>query len=351
MSPVLRTSLSLAVLALVPATLAAQPAPPPITPPLPVAEVPGGDLSARLSGWLAVGPSMVLVAGPIIEAADNTTVVSPPFTVPASGQDLPVVLGVPGANAVVRLSARPVDGGPDVPLATIVPDRAVREWQVGVGAVRGRTVRLVIDPVTSMGRRLYVRSVGPVREVLPGWEVTRGVPSVATIWGRSGIVVDDEALATRTPVVAIPPGTRFLGLQVRGSGSVRASVGGRTTRATATTSRWTAVRVPVRGTTARMSLTLAPAAAGRLVASGVATPVRQARITRVSVAGGVVRALVTPDAGGMVAEVRSGSGVVGRSTVRADGMVVVRARASGPARLVVLDDAAHIGAGVPVMLG
>jgi len=301
-----------------------------------------------------VGPSLALVGGPLIEASDNTTVLSPPFTVPPTGQDLPVVLGVPGANAVLQVSARPVDGGADVPLATIVPDRAVREWQVGVGAVRGRTVRLVIDPVTSLGRRLYVRSVGPVREVLPGWEVSRGLPLVARAWGREAIGVVDEVLIARTPVVGVPPGTRFLGLMVRGSGSVRASVGARSARATATTGRWTALRVPVRGTSARMSVAVTPAQGDRIVVSGVATPVRTVvvRVVSVSLVGGraVVRATVGPDAVGMLAEVRQGARVIGRGTVGRDGALTVRARGTGAARLVLLDDAAHIGTSVPVTL-
>lgn len=316
--------------------------------------MPGGDLSTGLAGWGAVGPSMALVDGPLIEAADNTTVVSPPFTVPPTGQDIRVVLGVPGANAVLQVGARPVEGGADVPLATIVPDRAVREWQVGVGAVRGRTVRLVIDPITSLGRRLYVRSVGPVREVLPGWEVARGVPVVTRPWGRAGIVAADGPLEARTPSVSVPPGTRFLGLMVRGEGSVRAAVGARAARATATSSRWTALRVPVRGMSARMAVVATPSEGDRLAIADVATPVRQARVRVVSVGGPagrpVVRATVGPDAGGMSAEVRVGARVAGRGTVRPDGTLVIRASGTGSARLVVLDDAAHIGASVPVRL-
>lgn len=337
-----------------PVVAGAQPAPPPIAPPRTVADVPGGDLSSGLAGWGAVGPSMSLVGGPLIEAADNTTVVSPPFTVPATGQAVPVVVGVPGANAVLQVSARPIEGGADVPLATIVPDRAVREWLVGVGPVRGRTVRLVIDPVTSLGRRIYVRSVGPVREVLPGWEVTRGVPVVARAWGREGIAGTDDPLAVRTPSVSVPPGTRFLGLMVRGAGSVRASVGAASVRVISSADRWRVVRVPVRGALARMAMTATPSDGGRLLVSGVASPVRQARVRVVSVGGspgrGVVRAAVTPDAGGMAAEVRLGRGVVGRGTVGPDGTLVVRTRGTGAARLVVLDDAAHVGASVAVRL-
>lgn len=341
----------IAVLAL-PAVAVAQPGAPPLGPPVDVGTVPNGDLSAGLEGWGAWGPGLSLVGGPLVQASDNTTVLTPPVALPPGAQVLPMVLGVPGANAVVDIRARPVEGGPDIPLATIVPDRAVREWSVGVGAVRGRTVRVVIDPVTSLGRRMYVRSVGPVREVLPGWEVAAGVPAVQAAWGRRAVVAQGGALALRTPTVALPPGTRFLGLAVRGTGTVRATAGRRGARAVATGDRWTAIRVPVpAGAGARMGVTATPADGQRLALSGVGTPVRAARLSGVSAsASGLVRARTAAFAAGARVEVRVGSRVVGRGVVRADGAIAVRATGSGPARLVLLDDAAVIGTSTPVVL-
>ena len=327
------------------------PAPPPIGPAVTVAAVPNGDLSSGLDGWAAVGRSLVLGSGPLIEAADNTTVLSPPVAVPMSAQVMPLVLGVPGANAVVDVRARPVEGGPDIPLATIVPERAVRQWQVGMASVRGRTVRIVIDPVTSLGRRLYLRSVGPVQQVLPGWDLTAGNPVVDGAWGRRAIIADDGPLDVRSPAVGVPSGTRFLGLGVRGSGTVRASVGGRVTRVRATPGRWTALRVAVRqGSAARLAITAVPGEGERIALSDVGTPVRQVRVSGVSVSGSTVRATVGPAASGMRAEVRVGGGVVGRGTVGASGRLVVRARGAGAARLVLLDDASRIGTSVPVVL-
>jgi len=319
---------------------------------VPVAAVPNGDLSAGLAGWAAVGPGLSLVAGPIIQASDNTTVLTPPLEIPPTAQAITVVMGVPGANSVVQVSARPVDGGVGIPLAVITPDRAVRAWSVGVGAARGRTVRLAIDPVSSLGRRLYVRSVGPVREVLPGWQVSTGLPEVRRAWGRRAIVAQDARLVMRTPDVGVPAGTRFLGLAVRGTGVVRAAAGGRAARVSASRARWTALRVPVpRRGSARMSVTAIPAPGERLALSGVATPVRVVRLRGVSVSGaGVVRAQAGPAAAGARVEVRIGSRVVGRATVRPGGAVVVRTRGAGPARLVLRDDAAVIGTSVPVVL-
>lgn len=343
--------LIIAVLAL-PALAGAQPGAPSVGPPVDVGAVPNGDLSAGLEGWGAWGPGLSLVGGPLVQASDNTTVLTPPVALAPTAQVLPIVLGVPGANAVVDIRARPVEGGADVRLATIVPDRAVRAWSIGVGAVRGRTVRIVIDPITSLGRRMYVRSVGPVREVLPGWEVSAGAPGVQRAWGRRAVVARDGALVLRTPMVALPPGARFLGLAVRGAGTVRATAGRRGGRAVATAGRWTAIRVPVpAGSAGRMSVTAIPAAGQRLALSGVGTPVRVARLSRVSASGsGVVRARTGAFAAGARVEVRLGTRVVGRGVVRRGGSVVVRAAGSGLARLVVLDDAAVIGTSARVVL-
>ncbi len=335
---------------------AAYPAPPPIGPDRPVAAVPDGDLAAGLVGWGAVGPSMTLIAGPLIQAADNTTVLSPPVTVPPSGQVLAIVLGVPGANAMVDIRARPVDGGADIPLATIVPRRAVQEWRVGVGGIRGRTVRIVIDPVTSLGRRMLVRSVGPVYEVLPGWEVSRGLPVVSDLWGRAGVVVDGGVLDMRTPRVTVPRGTGHLGMVVRGTGRVRASAAGHVATATASTGRWTAlhVPVPVHGGALRVSVSAIPGEGARLVVADIATPVRPVRVARVSVrgsgTGSVVVAIVGTVATGMQGEVRIGARVVGRGTVRADGRLVIRARGEGVARVVLRADAGRSGARARVVL-
>lgn len=298
---------------------------------------------------------MVLGGGPTVEAADNTSIVTPVFTVPAGAQSLTIRLGVPGANAVVQVRARPVEGGPDIPLATIVPERAVRRWDVGLGAVRGRTIRVVIDPIASMGRRLYVGSVGPVEAVLPGWDVADGLPRVVAAWGRRAIVAD-ERLIVVTPPIRTRPGTRFLGLSVRGAGRVRATVAGRTAAASPRGTGWTALRVPVRpGAAVRISLTATPAPGERIVLSDVGVPVSTVRVRVVSVRadgrGATVRARVSPAPRGVRAEVRVGTRVVGRGTARADGEVVVRTTVTGTAaRMVILDDARHIGTSVPVIL-
>jgi hypothetical protein len=272
--PVLHARLALAIIAVTPALAAGQSVVPALGPAVPLQPVPNGDLVAGLDGWSQVGPTMTLIGGPIIEAGDNTTVLGPAFTVPATAQALPMVLGVPGANATLDIRARPVEGGSDIPLATIVPDRAVRSWDVGVAAIRGRTVRIVIDPVTGLGRRLYVRSMGPPEEVLPGWSVSRGLPVVVTRWGKRGLEVQDAPLAATTAPFTPAARTRFVGVSVRGAGRITASMRGRSLRAAAAAGSWTTLRfaVPAGLSGVRMSFTATPAPGERLMVGGIGAP-------------------------------------------------------------------------------
>jgi len=336
--------------------MAAEPGVPELGPPVDLGVIPNGDLATGLEGWGRVGPSMVLGGGPTVEAADNTSILTPVFTVPPGGQSLPIRLGVPGANAVVQVRARPVEGGPDIPLATIVPERAVRRWDVGLGAVRGRTIRVVIDPITSMGRRLYVASVGPVQAILPGWDVAVGLPVISTAWGRRAIVAGDGPVSLTTPPIPSAAGTRFIGLAVRGEGRVRAVAAGRAVTASPRGRDWMALRIPVRGgKPVSLAITATPEPGKRLVLSDVGVPVTAVRLSAVSVrrvgGGAIVTARVSPNPRGVRAEVRVGTRLLGRGTATADGGLVVRVRTGGTsARLVILDDARHIGTSVPLSL-
>lgn len=273
--PVLRARLAVALIAVTPALGAAQSVVPALGPAAALEPVPNGDLVAGLEGWSQVGPTMTLVDGPIIEAGDNTTVIGPPFTVPANAQALPMVIGVPGSNALVDVRARPVQGGADIPLASIVPDRAVRSVDVPVASVRGRAVRIVLDPVAGLGRRLYVRSIGPPVAVLPGWAVTSGLPVVTSRWGKRGLDVRDAALVATTAAFTPAARTRFIGISVRGSGRISASVRGRTVRASATPAAWTTLRfaMPQGVGAVRMAFTATPAPGERLMVGGIGAPV------------------------------------------------------------------------------
>jgi len=271
---VLRARLALALIAMMPAAAIGQPAVPPLGPATGLEPIPNGDLAAGLEGWSQVGPTMTLLGGPLIEAGDNTTVVGPAFTVPAGAQALPLVLGVPGSNALLDISARPVDGGPGIPLATLAPDRAVRSVDVPIAPARGRAVRVVIDPVSSLGRRVYVRSIGPPVQVLPGWDVRRGLPVVVTRWGRRGLDVRDARLEATTAPFSPRARTAFVGVSVRGRGTVRASLRGRTARASAKAGAWTTLRFPVpkgaRGI--RIAFTAVPAPGERIMVAGIGAP-------------------------------------------------------------------------------
>lgn len=320
-----------------------------------MAPVPNGDLADGLTGWGQVGPTMTLEAGPIIVASDNTTVLTPSFTVAAGAQVVLVSLGVPGANAVVGVRARPDDGGADVSLITVTPDRGVRTFAIPVGAVAGRSVRLVLDPVTSLGRRLLVGSVGPVRWVLPGWSVGQGLPIVGRAWGRSVIRVSNGRVQASTPAVALSPADRYLGFAVRGSGTVQAGAGGRQVRVTATGSRWTWAHVRVRGRTSSAALRLtAVATEGSVLALGpVGTPAHGVRLSGLRVAGGRVIARVGPRATGLrVLITTTGGRVVGRGRVPVSGSISIGlSSGSGRAVVTVQGDATRTNTVRAVRLG
>ncbi|NBQ43984.1 MAG: hypothetical protein EBU23_16355, partial [Mycobacteriaceae bacterium] len=177
-----------------------------------VASVPNGDLSAGLDGWGVVGPasSMVLGDGPIIAASDNVTVVGPAIALPPDAQVVPVAVGAPGANTVVDVRARPLDGGAEVPLTTIVPARGVASFDIPVGQFAGRSIRLVLDPTMSIGRRMIIGGMGPVRSLLPGWGISGGQVSVITAWGRTGLRMQGGRTTAVTPAMPVPSPARYL---------------------------------------------------------------------------------------------------------------------------------------------
>lgn len=324
-------------------------APPPLGPAIDLGGPANGDLRDGLAGWTWAGPTVALADGPVIVTGDNTTLLSPSFMVPPGAQSLEVMLGVPGAAAVVGVRARPDDGGAEVALGTIVPHRAVRRFTVSIAQVAGRAVRIVLDPTTSLGRRVLVRSVGPVRMVLPGWSVTRGLPAVMSSWGRPAIRVSDDALQVQTPPITPGAAARFVGVSVRGQGRLIASVGARRVVAAASGAAWRYLRVavPTGASSVVLGLMAEPSGEGLAVAdAGVI--VHQVAISALAVAaagdGAVVRARVGPAGSGLRAEVRQGSRVVGRGRVSSRGTLVVRVAATGSrAVLEVRGDATRIG--------
>lgn len=321
-----------------------------------VGQVPNGDLSAGLSGWgVAVGPtaSMVLGEGPVISASDNVTVLTPSFAIPADGQVVAVSVGAPGANTVVDVRARPDDGGPELPLTTIVPARGVASFDIPVGSLAGRSVRLVLDPTMSIGRRIVIGGVGPVRSLLPGWSLAGAQASVVAVGRRSALRVQEGTLTATTPAVGLTAGARYLAFAVRGAGAVTAAAGGRRVRAEATSGSWTwaYAPVPARRSSARLAL-VATTPAGQSIDIGpVATPARAVRLAVVSSSGGVVRARVGPGAAGLRAIVTVGDRTVGTSRVSRAGTVAVRVAATGRATLQIIGDASRVGVRRAVRLG
>ena len=336
------------------ATALAGPTGAPLGPMSDVGTVPNGDLSAGLDGWSAIGlaSSMVLADGPIISATDNVTVVGPVISLPPDAQVVPVSIGAPGANTVVAIRARPVDGSPEAELTTVVPARGVTSFDVPVEQFAGRSIRLVLDPTMSIGRRMVIGGMGPVRSLLPGWSISRGQASVATAWGRAALHVQGAPLTATTPVMPLTPPARFLGFAVRGTGRVTARAGGATVAVVGTPGAWTWAYAPVPAGRSGAALTLSamPAGDAALDIGPVATAARGVSVRAVAVKGGAVVATVGPGAQGLRAVITVGARTVAAGTVGTTGRVTLRPSASGRARIVVKGDASRTGASRVVRL-
>ena len=320
-----------------------------------VGSVPNGDLSSGLDGWGVVGPasSMVLADGPIISASDNVTVIGPVIALPGDAQVVPVAIGAPGANTVVDVRARPADGGAEVELANVVPERGVTSFDIPVGQFAGHSIRLVLDPTMSIGRRMVIGGMGPVRSLLPGWSISGGQASVATAWGRTALQVQGGRTTVVTPVMPVAAPARYLGVAVRGSGVVSARAGGPTVRAVAAEGAWTWIYAPVPAgrSAAALGITAEPAAGAVLSLGPVATSARGTRIRSITRSGAVVTATLDPWARGMRAVLTVSGRTVGTGRVGAAGRLTVRASAAGRGTLVLLGDATRTGASRVVRAG
>jgi hypothetical protein len=214
---------------------------------------PNGDLRQGLAGWSVQGREAPEPQARGVRLRGNTTLVSPPFPVPAGAQALAIAARA-AAPALVEVRARPVDGGPEIALGALEPGPATRPLAVAAAPVAGRAVRVVLDPVPALGASLDVLRVGPVTAPLPGWTAARGAPQVAGRRGRR-LLRAAEPLELVSPAFAPGPGARALLVAVRGDGVLRAAAGGRRVAARAG-SAWRDVAVPVAARAGRVTLRL-----------------------------------------------------------------------------------------------
>lgn len=226
---------------------------------------PNGDLAAGLEGWTVEGRDPPALLAPGARLAGNATLVSPPLAIPAGAQTLRVALRAPGGAGLVLVRARGEDGA-EMDLGALEPGVVRRSWPVGVAALAGRTVRVVLDPVPALGTAIELHRVGPVTAPLPGWTVTAGAAEVTGARGRRVLAVAGAPLAVRSPSYRVPPGPRrrTLSVQARGEGTVRVTAGGRSvTRAVTAAWRTIALTLPRRGRTRiAVGVVAAPGAAG-----------------------------------------------------------------------------------------
>jgi hypothetical protein len=292
---------------------------------------PNGDLSLGLEGWDVQGrePPLSLAPARGVRLRANTTLVSPPLVVPAGAQALLVTARAPAGAALLEVRARPVEGGAEIPLGILEPGTAARPSALGVTALAGRAVRIVLDPVPALGASLDILGVGPVVAPLPGWIVTRGALEPRGPARRRAVRVADGVLDLRSPAFAPGPAARELIVAVRGEGSLRLAAGGRAVTARASAA-WRDVRVPVRPGRRALRLVADPEATG-LELRDLGLVRRGTLIRGLSAARSGVRLAVRghlgPAGGGLVVELRDPRGRrLGRARSSASGAFTVRGR-------------------------
>jgi hypothetical protein len=331
-----------------------EPAPPPL------AIVDNGDFARGLEGWQSAGrepPEIVAVNGGRAAVLRlNTTLASPPFTVPAGAQAVSVTARAAAGGALLEITARAEDGGPGVALGTIAPGPTRRAYRLPVAGIAGRTVRLVLDPVAGLGRSVEIGGVGPIEIVVPSWQVRAGVPEPVVSGGRRALRVSEGALELVSMPFAGGPAARALLVAVRGDGSVSAKAGAGARR-TGAGSAWRDIRVPLPRAAGAVTLAIRAAAGdGPVEISDLGLVVRATSRSGIRVvrqgARVTVHGRIVPAGGGLWVELRLPSGSLSGVTRSArDGRFSIGGRA--PVRsavLVVRGDRTRIGGRWPLRL-
>jgi hypothetical protein len=299
---------------------------------------PGPDLA----GWTAIGATPIqLVPDPSGAVAarlvENTTLISPAFTVDPRAQTLAIPMRSRGSSAVVEVSALPGVGAP-IALGIATPGPIITPHVVNIAGLAGQTVRLQLDPTPTLGGGVEVFGVGPISAPLPGWTVRGGAPTIDVRDGRPELIVDGEPLDIERPAQIPGPGIAALLVAVRGEGHITVAVNGRAQRARLSP-QWRDIRVPVPSAELPATLRIQADPGGDQVAlRDIGLPVRRVVFTSVSArrSGAIVRVRGTlrgAPAGSRLAVIAANR-QVGSATVRSAGRFRARVATRG-ARLVV----------------
>lgn len=320
--------------------------------PVTVAGVDNGDFARGLEGWRSAGreaPEIVSTEGGAAALLRlNTTLTSPPFVVPEAAQGIAVVARAAAGGALLEVTAVPEDGAPAVALGTIAPGPSRREFLLPVAEIRGRAVRVSLDPVAAIGRAVEVGRVGPIQVVAPSWTVRSGIADPVRSGGRRALRVTRSRFEIASHPFGIGPAARALLVAVRGEGRVTA-VAGAESRSIGAAPLWRDLRVPL-GRGGRVSLTIRAVPGGdplEIADLGVvvrATSVSNLRLRRRGPLV-LVRGRLVPAGGRLRVSLRDASGgVLAAARSRTDGRFVLRAPTDErSAVLVVTGDRTRIG--------
>lgn len=321
--------------------------------PVTVAGVDNGDFARGLEGWRSVGrepPEIVSTDGGVAALLRlNTTLTSPPFVVPEAAQSIAVVARAAAGGALLEVTAVPEDGAPAVALGTIVPGPSRREFLLPSAEIRGRTVRVSLDPVAAIGRAVEVARVGPVQVIAPSWELRSGVADPVRAGGRRALRVTRGRLEMASRSFRAGPAARALLVAVRGEGRVTARAGAES-RSIAAAPLWRDLRVPL-GKGGRASLTIRAVPGGDpLEIADLGVVVRATFLSNLIILRNgprvVVRGRLVPAGGRLRVSLRGASGEVSAAArSRDDGRFVLGASMDErTAVLVVTGDRTRVGA-------
>lgn len=320
--------------------------------PVVVGTVDNGDFSRGLEGWRSAGrelPEVAAVDGGLAAVLRlNTTLTSPAFAVPPEAQSIVLVARAGGDGVLLQVAAIPEDGGTAVPLGSIAPGTGRAEFRLPAAGIRGRVVRLALDPVAAIGRSVEVGRVGPIETFVPGWTISAGAAEPVTSQGRRRLRVVDDPLELVSPAFTPGPAAQALVVAVRGEGRVTGNAGAAPGTLVAGSS-WRDLRVPLAGA-GPVNLTIrAVPGTGPVEIAELGLVVRQTSISALRVVRRgqvvIVRGRLVPAGGGLSVALRLPSGrrgAVARST--STGAFALRARVSGRAvKIVVAGDRTRIG--------
>jgi hypothetical protein len=252
---------------------------------LKVTALPSRPVSARfiggLTGWTLLGPGAVTVrtggpGGHYAALRDNTTLETPPLAIGRAQQVVLVSARAPVGSPLLHVSALDAAGAAHV-LGDLRPSASWDTFAFNAVALKGQTVRLVLDPVMGRQDAVDLARVGESEQVAGGMTLVRGA-------ARRAVGLPAGALLTASPgpfelrssTFTLASDASTISVWIRGIAGLHPGValkaGGRKLGTAIADKSWRAFRVPVAALRGRrVALTVSSADATGLQLAYVGT--------------------------------------------------------------------------------